>query len=443
VGLGQLDPDGWLQLALIVLALCFAAFASTAESAVRLVTRARVRRLIEQGLPKARAVDVFLVYFGGYTSAIVVLNALAILVASSLATLLAVRLFPAGGTPLWIAALLFAVLLVFSQMLPKAAAARDPERLALAVTGPLDVLTVLLAPLARAFYGAALLVLRLLGVRRGNSRLLVAQEELGMLGVGGEEGVLDEEEKEMIHGIVTMEDISAREIMTPRIDIAAVEAGSTVGDLVDVAIEQGYSRIPVYKENIDNILGIAYAKDLFSTLKAGKLNTPVTEIMRPAYFIPESKRVDELLHDMKEREIHLAIVVDEYGGTAGLVTIEDLLEEIVGEIRDEYDRGEEEKITEIAEGQAVFDGTVTVDDVNETLGLRLNSDEVDTIGGLVYDRLGKMPTPGDEVCLDEALITVLETDGRRIRRVKVSARKVQNGRRENGPERDPPAQSPG
>ena len=421
---------------MVALALFLAAFASTAESAVRLVTRARVRRLIDQGLPKSRAVESFLAHLSAYTATIVVLSTVGVLVAVAVATLLAMRLFPIAGAPFWLAVAGFAALLIFVQMLPKAALARDPERIALAAAGPLQALTTLLSPLVGLFHAAASFTLRLVGLAPGNCRLLVADEEMRLLGIGGEERVLDEEEQDMIHGIVAMEEMSAREIMTPRMDIVAVGAETTVGELVDVAVEHGYSRMPVYRDNIDHVVGVAYVKDLFLCLKEGKLKTTVIELMRPAYFVPESKRTDELLHEMQEREIHMAIVVDEYGGTAGLVTIEDLLEEIVGEIRDEYDRGEEAKIEEIAENEAVFDGTVTVDDVNETLGLRLASAEVDTIGGLVYDKLGKMPSPGDEVRVEEALITVLETDGRRIRRVKVLAQKQANGRMPNGPERE-------
>ncbi len=438
-----MDPDSWLAIGAIALSLLFAAFASAAEATIRLIARARVRRQIDDGLPKARAVDAFLLHLFDYASTLAVVATLVVLVSVALTILLVVRYLPGSGLPVWLALLVLAVLLIFAQVLPKVAASRAPDRVAATVAGPLQFVTVLISPLVKLFRAAAGLLLSLVGVPRGDGRLLVAEEELGMLRMGGQEGILDETEKEMIHGILAIQNMTAREVMTPRIDIAAVPADTSVRGLVDIAMDQGYSRMPVYDENIDNILGVLYLKDLFPWLKDGKLQAPVTELMRPAYFIPESKRADELLHEMQEREIHMAIVVDEYGGTAGLVTIEDLLEEIVGEIRDEYDRGEEVKIEEIADGEAAFDGTVTVDDVNETLGLRLTSEDVDTIGGLVYDKLGKMPSPGDEVRVDDALIVVLETDGRRIRRVKVSAQRQQNGRAAGAADQESGIQTPG
>jgi len=184
-------------------------------------------------------------------------------------------------------------------------------------------------------------------------------------------------------------------------------------------IAHGYSRLPVYEGTVDNIIGILYAKDLFRAVRSGQTGESVRHFLRPAYFIPESKRVDELLHEMQQKRIHIAIVVDEYGGTAGLVTIEDLLEEIVGEIEDEYDRGKQAVIW-VSPDEVIVDGTMTIDDVNDLLGLHLVGEEVDRIGGLVLERLGALPSVGDQVELNGARLSVVATDGRRVRQVRVT-----------------------
>jgi CBS domain containing-hemolysin-like protein len=209
--------------------------------------------------------------------------------------------------------------------------------------------------------------------------------------------------------------------MVPRTDVAALPTTATLDDALDLVRARGYSRVPVYEGSIDNILGVLYAKDLLRFLKPDEAARPLGEMLRPAYFIPESKKTDELLRELQKQKVHIAIVADEYGGTAGIVTIEDLLEEIVGEIQDEYDR-EEAKIVEVAPGEAIFDATVSIDDVNDALDLALEGEDVDTIGGLLYERLGKMPTVGDRAELDGALLQVESTAGRRIRKVRVTRR---------------------
>ncbi len=232
--------------------------------------------------------------------------------------------------------------------------------------------------------------------------------------------VLEEDEQKMIHGIVELGDRTVREVMVPRIDMVAVSREASVATVLERIHQSGHSRIPVYGEGIDDIVGILYAKDLLHQMPAMALEAPVGALVRPAHFVPETKRVDELLHEMQELKVHMAIVVDEYGGTAGLITIEDLLEEIVGEIRDEYDVAEESWIERLSDHEAVFDARVSIHDVNQTLPLALDDAEYDTLGGLVYARLGKVPAQGDEVRVDNAVVSVLSTTGRRIRKVRVT-----------------------
>jgi CBS domain containing-hemolysin-like protein len=199
-----------------------------------------------------------------------------------------------------------------------------------------------------------------------------------------------------------------------------------VGDAVNVLLRERYSRYPVIRDSIDDVVGILYGKDLLPVVLDGRLDEPVGDLARPAYFVPESKKSGDLLRELQLQRVHIAIVVDEYGGTAGLVTIEDLLEEIVGEIQDEYDV-EEQKIVSEGEGVALVDGSASVDDVNEALGLDLTTEEVDTIGGLVYEHLGRVPVVGDQVHLDHGLLTVVGAHGRRVTRVRVKRVEPESG----------------
>jgi putative hemolysin len=195
---------------------------------------------------------------------------------------------------------------------------------------------------------------------------------------------------------------------------------ATIGQVLDRIVASGYSRIPIYDGSVDNVVGIVYAKDVLRHMREGALADPVRPIARPAYFVPETKRVDGLLQDLQAKRVHMAIVVDEYGGTAGLLTIEDLLEEIVGEIQDEYDVNEEELLQQVSEREALVDARTPIRDLNEALDLHLSVDEFDTLGGLVYHELGKVPVEGDEVRVNGCLVTVVSTNGRRIKKLRVT-----------------------
>jgi CBS domain containing-hemolysin-like protein len=210
----------------------------------------------------------------------------------------------------------------------------------------------------------------------------------------------------------------AREVMVPRIDVAAVEETTSLRQALDVIIQAGHSRIPVYRDSIDNIQGVLYAKDLLLPFRDSHDDTPITELMRPAYFVPESKRVDDLLQELQQRRVHMAIIVDEYGGTAGVVTIEDLLEEIVGDIQDEYD-SEAPMAQQLGEREYAFDAQIRLDDVNEILNVALPLEESDTLGGFIYSQLGTMPAVGSRVHYEQLMLEVLSVQGRRILQVRV------------------------
>ncbi len=231
-------------------------------------------------------------------------------------------------------------------------------------------------------------------------------------------GLIEADEHKMISGILQLDRTLTREIMVPRIDVIALEVETPLPDALDVVIGGAHSRVPIYVESIDHVVGVLYAKDLLKALR-DKPAVSLRDLIRPAHFVPETKRLDELLQELQRDKVHMAIVVDEYGGTAGIVTIEDVLEEIVGEIQDEYDTSEEPLIERIGAGEGIFDARVNIDDVNEALGLTLPT-ETDTLGGLVYQRLEKMPKVGDRVCVGNTTIEVLSVIGRRIKKVRVS-----------------------
>ncbi|MGE5264454.1 MAG: hemolysin family protein [Acidobacteriota bacterium] len=275
--------------------------------------------------------------------------------------------------------------------------------------------------LARPFLGDAAVFLPLIEPHPESVEPEVVREEAleQMVDVGEKVGLIESNEHEMISGVIRLDRTMAREIMVPRMDMVALDIEMPLVAALNVIVEGAHSRVPIYEDNVDHIAGLLYAKDLLRTLRDGRSEVPLREVLRPAHFVPESMPVNELLQELQESKVHMAIVVDEYGGTAGVVTIEDVLEEIVGEIQDEYDVGEEPLVEQVSENEAVFDARVTVDDVNDALSVQLPH-ESDTLAGLVYRRLQKMPKVGDQVHLDGLTISVLSVAGRRIKKVRVS-----------------------
>jgi putative hemolysin len=251
----------------------------------------------------------------------------------------------------------------------------------------------------------------------------VTEAELkSMVDAGHEGGVLEQDERQMIYSIFEMGDTLVREIMLPRIYITALEVHTPLEQALDVFLQSGHSRVPVYEDSVDNILGLLYAKDLLKVWREGSKIDSLHSLLRSAYFVPEAKVVDELLAEMQTRRVHMAVVVDEYGGVAGLVTMEDIVEEIVGEIRDEYDQGEELPYTQVAEGEYIFMGRVDLGDFNELMGSHLPLEDAETLGGFIYGQMGRVPVSGESVQVDDLELIVEQVSKHRIR--KVRARKL-------------------
>jgi len=310
---------------------------------------------------------------------------------------------------------LVAFVVVCEHLLPMLIVRRDPE-------GALDVLLPVFHPVAQVLTPVTATILRVIGVRREipNGTADTSTQAPAKEGEQEQGTISQEEGRELLQSIVDFTETVVREVMTPRPDIVAIRADATIQDLRTLFREEQYSRMPVYRENFDNLLGIVFVKDLVALPPGAE--PPLTTLMRSAYFVPESKRVSELLKEMQRRQAQMAIVVDEYGGTAGLVTVEDLLEEIVGEIRDEYDV-ESETVTDEGDGVFVFSGKVSVDEVRDRLGVEIEREGFETVGGYLLSSLGRMPYVGEIVDLDGLSFEVLEVERRRVTKVRARRRK--------------------
>jgi len=311
---------------------------------------------------------------------------------------------------------LVAFVVICEHLLPMLIVRQNPERV-------LDFLLPVFDPVARLLSPVTTTILYVIGVKREtqNGGASDSASPEAAKENAPEEGTISQEEgRELLQSIVDFTETLVKEVMTPRPDLVAIRADATLQDLRTLFREEQYSRMPVYRDNLDNILGIVYVKDLVALPPGAE--PPLTTMMRSAYFVPESKRVSELLKEMQRRQVQMAIVVDEYGGTGGLVTVEDLLEEIVGEIRDEYDV-ESETVTDEGDGVFVFSGKVSVDEVRDRLGIEIEREGFETVGGYLLSSLGRMPYVGEVVDMGELSFEVLEVERRRITKVRARRRK--------------------
>jgi putative hemolysin len=419
------------ELLVIVVLTLLEGFFVSAEISIISIRRSRLDQLSEDGNRRARrvrrlkddpgrflaVVQLGLTVLGFFASAYAAVN---------LSVELAAFLRPAiGGGADGVALLIVTVLLalftiVFGELVPKSIGLAYAERLSMLVAGPVEWIARLLGPLVWFLTRVTSGITKLLGVSMSSDAQMTAEELKLIVERGGEQGILEAEEEQMINAVIELGDRRLHEVMVPRIAIVALPVSATLDDAIDLIVEEGHSRIPIYEESIDGVLGIIYAKDLLPVLKVGSNARPtVRSLLRTPLFVPESMSIDDLLHEFQRRKVHIAIVLDEYGGTAGLLTIEDLLEEIVGEIQDEYDV-EEPMIVRLSPDEARIDGRVDVDELTEIFDIPIaleDADEYDTLGGLIFHRLGKVPRPGDEVRLNGLKLTVETTDGRRVGKV--------------------------
>jgi putative hemolysin len=413
------------------------------------VRRSRIRQLVEEGDRRAQRLARLVEHPGRFLATIqlgitfVGFLAAAVAGASIAGTLAdAIRVVgPLAGSADVVALLLVTlgvtlVTIVFGELVPKTLGLAHAEPYALILARPVDIIGKLLAPLVWLLTSMTHSISRLLGVQGAADEAITAEELRILVERGGEQGTIEAEEEQMIGGILELGERRVHEVMVARVDIAALAVEASLGEIVETIVSEGHSRIPVYEGSIDNIVGLLYAKDLLPYLIGNDRPPAIRGLLRTPLFVPESMLVDDLLRSLQRRRVHIAIVLDEHGGTAGLVSIEDLIEEIVGEIQDEYDE-EEPMIVPLGEDDARVDGRTDVDDLLEHFDTRLQGDdqeEFDTVGGLVYHYIGGVPKVGDSVDVDGLRITVEATDGRRVRTVRVT--RVAGPEPEDEPEGD-------
>ncbi len=412
-----MDPESIAIFGGLLLCIIALGCISASEAALTSISRHRLGLLQEEDRPRGDVVQRLLEEPYRFKSALLLSRTGTTIIATSLLLLLFRNVSLFYGLAALI--VLLVVMMIFSEGLPKAFALRNPAAAARLLAGPLAFMVSLLWPVAWLIGLLATPLLRLFVGSTTASTALVTEEELRMLvNVGEEEGLIEPEEREMIEGIFSFGDTMVREVMIPRVDIIALEEMATLDEALDLMIANGHSRIPVYAESIDAITGVLYAKDLLPWMRVGRRDAHLLSLFRPVHFVPETMNVDALLRDLQARKVHLAIAVDEYGGTAGLVTIEDLIEEIVGEIQDEYDIGGP-PVQIIGEGELLVDARVLIDDINHLAGLHLESDESDRIGGMVFEQLARVPQVGDLVKVDGAEIEVVSVEGLRPRQLRL------------------------
>ncbi len=428
------DPNRILPGIILIVALVIVnAFFAAAEMSLVSVRRTRIKQLVEEGNARARTVLALLEHPTGFMSTVQIGVTLVGFLASAFTAVsisgVAARWMMTLGLSettadaiavVGITLLLSLFTIVFGEIAPKSLALQHAERLALSLGGTIKLLSVIALPAVKVVSWLSDIVVRPFGAHARFTSPILTEEELKMMvEAGEEEGVIEEEEKEMIHSIFDFTDTVARQVMVPRTDMDAAPVTSSLDELLDVITASGHSRIPIYEENVDNIIGVVHAKDLLPVLRQDKQIFDMRAVMREAYFIPETKDVDELLADFKLGKVQMAIVRDEYGGTAGLVTVEDLLEEIVGEIRDEYDI-EEPLIDVIDNDHAVVSARMSIDDLNEQMDMDIpESEEYETIGGFVFDQFGRQPEEGEKMVWSNLEFVVSSLEGGRINRIEV------------------------
>lgn len=408
-------PDGpWMVVVLLVL-ICFSAFFSASETALTSLSKIRLRNMLDDKVKNADAVAKATSNSARLLSTILIGNNFVNISASSIATAIAISIDPVKGAGVATVIMTVAIL-VFGEITPKTLASQNSERISLRFARPINVIIAVLTPIVTVMNIITGAILRLFGADSSKNTPLITEAELKtMVDVSHEEGVIEKDKREMINNVFDFGESKAKDVMTPRTDIEAVKYDVSRDNLIQFFKDERFSRAPVYGEDIDDIIGIVYFKDVvFSDEK----DFDIKKYMREPFFTYESKSTSELFKIMRTRRIPVAIVLDEYGGTSGLVTLEDLVEEIVGEISDEYDEDEDD-IEVVKEDEYIIDGSTHIDDVNEMIGTNIESEDFDTIGGFVIGVLGRFPQKGEKVEYDGIKFVVEEIDKNRIEKLRI------------------------
>ncbi len=399
-------------------AVLLSALLTGAEAAYFSLGRARLRRLAEKQDAEAARIAPFLEHPHELLVTLLVGITVINIGAAALAATVGERLFGQAGLPIAIVGMVV-LLSVFGEVLPMTLAVEHPEEFSAWARRPVSWLSALLTPVRAALGSFTALTLRLIGSERLRAGPQISEEELRtMVDVGAREGVVERTEREMIHRVFELEDTLVRGVMVPRPDMFCLDVTTPPRRVLDLLREQLHSRVPVFEGTIDQIVGVLYTKDLLSHLRGLPPDFDLRAHLHPPYFVPESKRADALLREFQAKKLHLAIVVDEYGGTAGLVALEDLLEELVGEIRDEFDE-EERLLLPVGDGTFRVSGKLPIDELNTATGLGVSSDAYDTVGGWVLDLFGRIPRRGEKTETPQVTVTVEQVERTRVVEVLV------------------------
>ncbi|MDO5423599.1 MAG: hemolysin family protein [Eubacteriales bacterium] len=413
-----MDSSDALQACSLILLLGLSAFFSSAETSMVTVNRIRITSLAEQGNKKAVRLLKIIDDSGKMLSAILIGNNVVNLSASAISATLAQSLFGSAGVSI-ATGLLTILVLIFGEITPKTMATLYAEKLALAYSGVIWYLMVLMTPVIFVINKLSGFILKLLKVDPNAKNNTMTEHELRtIVDVSHEEGVIESDERQMIYNVVDFGDAQAKDIMVPRVDMISVSVTSTYDELIAIFRQEKFTRIPVYENSSDNVIGIINIKDLLVLEPAAEFH--IRDILREPHFTYEYKKTSELLVEMRQYSMNMAIVLDEYGATAGLITLEDLLEEIVGEIRDEYDKDEEDLVQKISDQEVIVEGSMKLDDLNDALGLSLESEDYDSIGGYIIEHLDHLPKSGEFTVTDTGIRLVVDSvDRKRIEKVHI------------------------
>ena len=413
-----MGPSDAIQLVVLVILLALSAFFSSAETALTTVNRLRVRALVDDGDARAIVLAKVIDDPGKLLSAILIGNNIVNISASSIATVLATNFFGSAGAGI-ATGIMTLLVLIFGEVTPKTMASLKAEKIALNYAKIVYVIMVVFTPLIFILDLLSGGILRLFGIDPDKRDDSVTEEDLRtIVEAGHEDGVLETEEHKMINNVFDFGDHQAKDIMVPRVDMCFLKLDATYEDFMEIYREEKFTRIPVYEETRDNVIGILNVKDLILYDKDQEFH--VKDFLREAYYTYEFKNTSELMMEMRKNSISIAIVLDEYGATAGLVTLEDLLEEIVGDIRDEFDEAEAEEVQQLGEQEYLVEGACKLEDLNDMIGLGIESEDYDSIGGIVIDALQHLPSEGEEVTLESGTRLVVEKiDKNRIEKVHI------------------------
>ena len=425
-----MDTDGVMQLIALIILVLLSAFFSSAETSLTTVNRVRLKTLAEEGNRRAKTALEVLDKYGKMLSAILIGNNIVNLSASALATTLAIHIHFTVGIA---TAILTVVILIFGEIVPKNMAMINSEKMALLYASMISGLMKLLTPLIFVIDSLAKGIMKLFRVDADKKTAMTENELRTYVGVGHEDGVIESEERVMIYNVFDFGDAVAKDVMIPRIDMVTVDKEATYEEVMEVFKDCMYTRIPVFEEDKDNIIGLINIKDFI--LVEDKAKFKISDILRQAYYTYEFKKTADLLVEMRQKCFNVAFVLNEYGGTAGMITLEDLLEEIVGEIRDEYDSDEEQLIQKMQDRTYLVEGSMKLSDINDELGTDLQSEDYDSIGGLIIEHLDRVPEDGAQIVTDQGIrLQVQGVSQNRI--LKVIMELPEEKEPEDNPEKD-------